>query len=798
MTVRTYESDMQHQWYVGELHGLPTHGRRVSFTVTFRASQDDAWKWSNEQFSTSDGHIIYQTPDLPSENLGHYVDGLPTYLDIQKQSSDTPGTLVWSVDSPVQAASGTTSGHSRNKLGLPTDFSRWFALVRLWSPWLAPRQGKGEFRVDKEAILATFERNDGTHLAILAVSGVDDVLTTLHHDGSGNVVIDSRNDAEQDGVARLVAAVANDLESAVAAVIYYARRIVLKYEASSGELAAELKALHDGVKPEWLENWFDGLAYCTWNGLGQDLTERKIFDALDSLKRNDINITSLIIDDNWQSLNNGGDQQFSKGWMEFEATKTGFPRGLQATVRDIRAKYRNIKHVAVWHALLGYWGGIAPEGKIAQEYKTTWVKRKNGVSGGKMLVVAQEDNARLYNDFYQFLNSAGVDSVKTDAQFFLDELYDPKDRRSLTRTYQDVWSINQLRYFSGKAISCMSQTPQIMFHSQLPPNKPRILLRNSDDFFPDVPASHPWHIFCNAHNAIFTQHLNILPDWDMFQTGHSYGLYHAAARCVSGGPIYITDKPGHHDVGLIRQMTGNTPRGDSVIFRPHTVGKTTAVYNSYDDPVLLKVSTYVGMARTGVSVLGIFNCTQNVLSELISLNQFPGAEEGAYVVRSHTTGQLTNPSTADSQASFIHLELPVQGWEILSAFPVRTFELGRKHPGKGLTTISVANLGLLGKMTGAAAIVNYSSYIERSSGRLRIWTSLKALGTYGIYISDLPKRSLEDDFMALIFGRPIPLDCISINDICAEILEIDTERAWKETGANAGWSNEVAVEVVIR
>lgn len=40
-----------------------------------------------------------------------------------------------------------------------------------------------------------------------------------------------------------------------------------------------------------------------------------------------------------------------------------------------------------------------------------------------------------------------------------------------------------------------------------------------------------------------TQHLNVIPDWDMFQTVHEYSGFHAAARCVSGGPIYIVCSP---------------------------------------------------------------------------------------------------------------------------------------------------------------------------------------------------------------------------------------------------------------
>ena len=107
-------------------------------------------------------------------------------------------------------------------------------------------------------------------------------------------------------------------------------------------------------------------------------------------------------------------------------------------------------------------------------------------------------------------------------------------------------------------------------------------------------ASHPWHIWTNAHNTLFTQHLNILPDWDMFQTVHEYSGFHAAARCVSGGPIYITDVPGQHDIELIKQMTGLTPRGKTVIFRPSVLGKSIDQYVGYDDNSLLKVGAYHG------------------------------------------------------------------------------------------------------------------------------------------------------------------------------------------------------------
>jgi len=42
-------------------------------------------------------------------------------------------------------------------------------------------------------------------------------------------------------------------------------------------------------------------------------------------------------------------------------------------------------------------------------------------------------------------------------------------------------------------------------------------------------------------------------------------------------------------------------------------------------------------------------------------------------------------------------------------------------------------LGIVGKMTGAAAIVSADAYVDRSSGRLRVWTSCKVLGRFGMF-----------------------------------------------------------------
>jgi hypothetical protein len=67
----------------------------------------------------------------------------------------------------------------------------------------------------------------------------------------------------------------------------------------------------------------------------------------------------------------------------------------------------------------------------------------------------------------------------------------------------------------------------------------------------------------------------------------------------------------------------------------------------------------------------------------------------------------------------------------------------------------------------------------------------------GFYISDLPSRSIEDDFMATMFGRPIPLHCVKKSTMYENVLEIDTERAWAESDKKTNWSNEVHVELTM-
>lgn len=759
---------------------------------------------------------------LNSRNeLAKYIDNLSSELQIESRSSEAPGSLLWAVSGYVDPAKEGTSGIKRLALGTPSLMAKNFSLVRFWSPWLGPRHGRDKFRLTEDAILCSFLRKDGTHLVLLAVSGIDDVLAVFQSGDSGEVMIKARSDNAGTAKFHVLVAVAENYEVAMSAVIYESRKVVKPFTEAANEPSEDrppasppsddIVVVEKDPKLQWLTKWVDGLTYCTWNGLGQNLTEEKILGALDALKAHGINIVNLIIDDNWQSVDNEEESQFKRRWKQFEANSKAFPQGLKQTVGAIRQAHPNIEHVAVWHALLGYWGGICPDGDLAQCYKTKEVQVKDpvaegpiaqNITDGKILAIDPEDVQRFYDEFYSFLTSAGVDSVKTDAQFFIDLLEDPADRKRFMTSYQDAWSIAALKHFSTRAISCMSLIPQIMFHSQLSTNKPTIPVRNSDDFFPEVAASHPWHVFCNAHNALFTRYLNVLPDWDMFQTSHPYSSFHAAARCISGGPVYITDEPGKHDLKLLDQMTAPTVQGSTVILRPSVIGRTIDTYHDYNEGHVLRIGSYTGWAKTGSGILGLFNMQSAEASCMVALMDFPGIHEdsdGHYIVRAHTSGKITSRMQPLAQNSLVSVVLQQKGWEILTAYPTRSFTLkgsrGCNASGESLTHVAV--LGLLGKMTGAAAVVT-SDICMAENGRLRFDIGLKALGTLGIYFSDLQDLHIAKNFMVMILGRPVPRKTVwKEGEENADVLAIDLLAAWKAMKLDSGWSNEVSVQVFV-
>jgi len=277
-------------------------------------------------------------------------------------------------------------------------------------------------------------------------------------------------------------------------------------------------------------------------------------------------------------------------------------------------------------------------------------------------------------------------------------------------------------------------------------------------------------------------------------------------------------------------MTAQTIRDQTVILRPSVIGRSTQAYISFEEERLVKVGAYNGSSGTGTAFIGFFNCRNEGITEVVAVSEVIGAEamKDGLVVRSHRTGACS-PILSVANHDVFAIQVEGRGYDVLSATPV--------FYAKEMGELYAADLGLIGKMTGGAAIVFNTHYSVRpgvssssngtndhydaattaglttkfSSGKkhLTIKTTLKALGTWGIYFLLPPKHSIDidADLLVLLNGRIVPRHCVRLVsgkgvDGAGEggqgvVLEVDIARAWKEGEFVVGWGNEVDVAVFL-
>ncbi|PNS17903.1 hypothetical protein CAC42_3862 [Sphaceloma murrayae] len=689
---------------------LPADYDRLTHVFfTIKILIDGTTFWTNDTDSQPDGHLILQVPKI-NGSIHDYFAHLPGFWKTEtiqpvKAHADV---VTWELSHHVAAEST-----QHLPLGRPCKLLKWFALVRHSTPWLGPRQGDDHLSIDKPAVVLAVLLESGSYMVVCPEHGKAHMLSLLLSDSEGNLQLSAQNDDNSGACAKVIICVGNDFEDTLAGAISQVTSRI------SNKASPDAEDVH-------LDDWYDGFSYCTWNGIGRELSEDKIRGALDAFEEQGLVVPNLIIDDNWQSLDGTHTgNPFTYRWTDFEANSENFPQGLGKAIKEIRTSYSHLRYVAVWHGVFGYWGGFSPAGPLAKCYETQEVQKQTHefyMASHTATIVTAKDVFALYDDFYAYLTDCGVNSVKADNGFYPDYLQGHKDRRNLIYSYQDAFLTAAAKHFQHRAISCMSQTPQILFHSfGSRSNRPPYLVRNSDDFFPDAPSSHAWHIFCNAHNSILTQHLNILPDWDMFQTAGAFPWMHAAARCLSGGPIYITDPPGQHNIELIKQMTATGFDGALKILRPENIGRTTEVFNKSQGRRFLRLRA----AHKGVAFLGVFNLGSKKGMELVTLATMIKAKEPktSYLVKSYY-GQQTWILRHRHDVVPIKLEAE-GGHDILTA-----------HPVVETAGITFAVLGLLDKMTGAAVFMD-SPTIEVEGNLVQISMKVKALGVLGIWIQGL-------------------------------------------------------------
>jgi raffinose synthase len=347
----------------------------------------------------------------------------------------------------------------------------------------------------------------------------------------------------------------------------------------------------------------DQFGWCTWDSFYQEVTHDKVRIGLESFKAGGVQPRLLILDDGWQSVRPmpAGGQR-----MTAFAANEKFPGGLAPTVQMAKQEF-GVQSFIVWHAMTGYWGGV--DGDALPGYGVRGLTRSfspgilhhkpnfNEWWGGIVGLVDPDHIYRFFQDYHRHLRQQGVDGVKVDTQATLEGVaYGSGGRVSVMRRYREALEGSAQTHFRGELINCMSCASE-MLYSALNSN----ITRTSTDFWPNLPDTHGMHLYVNAQVSLWFGEF-VHPDWDMFQSGHAMGAFHAAGRAVGGCPIYVSDRPDEHNFDLLRKLV--LPDGSTLrALEPGRPTRDCLFHDPTRDDVLLKIFN----VNLEAGIVGAFN-----------------------------------------------------------------------------------------------------------------------------------------------------------------------------------------------
>jgi raffinose synthase len=348
------------------------------------------------------------------------------------------------------------------------------------------------------------------------------------------------------------------------------------------------------------------LGWCSWNAsdMGSALREKLFTKTAGEYQKQHVQLGWMLVDDGW--FNHTGNQLNS---MDPDPRK--FPGGFREMNRKLKEKY-GIRHMGVWHAFNGYWNGINPVSPLGKEYFKelfSWTqKERPDISDSPMMtywfIKPESDSLySFYSRWHRWMKKQGFSFVKVDNQLVTERMaVNNYPLFSLSEKMHEALYRSIDEQFDGTVINCMDMTTEAWqnFGSSA-------VGRSVEDYFVytleegyDLQRGNAAaHITQALYNTIYFGQV-VWPDFDIFQSHNPNAGMHAIARALSGGPVYLSDKP--------EQI-----RGDVILPLIYSNGKiiradqpprlTDDCLFQVQSPLPLKAYTFAGNA----ALMGVFN-----------------------------------------------------------------------------------------------------------------------------------------------------------------------------------------------
>lgn len=386
---------------------------------------------------------------------------------------------------------------------------------------------------------------------------------------------------------------------------------------------------------------FNYIGWCTWNSseMGKHLDEEHLLKGVATFTDHFFPLGWLLIDDGWF------DQQGNQ-LNAFTPNREKFPNGFQSLTSTLKKDY-GLKYVGIWHAYNGYWNGINPDSELGKRYHSElfqWTQNERVDVPSKAVyysfIKPTSDSLKaFYDNWHRYFVKEGFDFVKVDNQLVTERMsVDTYPIDLMAQKMHEALYASVYKNFNGAVINCMDMTNEAFYNFGR-----SAVARTVEDYFPERDGGAGYklekggaaaHVLMALYNSLYFGQM-VYTDFDMFESDNTYGAYHAAARAISGGPVYVTDLPGKQKFDVLWPLidgSGRIIRAD----RPSQL--TLDCLFQLQDAKPLKAFSFAGKA----GLLAVFNAADADLVEgTISPSDIIGLKGESFAVHEFYSGETS-------------------------------------------------------------------------------------------------------------------------------------------------------------